>query len=234
MIYPQVKGDNQVVKWRFMANKIDKFIPALSYDFLTPLYDPVVALTTRERAFKSELVRQAHLTPGQRALDLACGTATLTIALKRTYPQAEIFGLDGDPKILELAGRKIEKANLEITLDAGISFEMPYADGHFDRVVSSLFFHHLTTENKQRTLSEALRVLKLGGVLLIADWGKPANLLMRIASLPVEFLDGKTTKDSFEGKLPGLIEDAGFTKVIETASFNSVFGTIRMHRAEKN
>ena len=216
-----------------MASKNDKFIPALSFDFLTPLYDPVVALTTREKAFKSELVRQADLKPGERALDLACGTATLTIALKNNCPQAEIFGLDGDSKILELARRKVEKAGLEITLDAGLSYEMPYADGYFDMVVSSLFFHHLTPENKQRTLSEVLRVLKLGGVLLIADWGKPANLLMKIASKPVEWLDGATTKDSYAGKLPGLIENAGFIKVVETVSFSSVFGTIRMYRAEK-
>ncbi len=71
-----------------MANKDDKFIPALSFDFLTPLYDPVVALTTREKAFKTELVRQIDLQPGQRALDLGCGTATLTIALKDKCPLA--------------------------------------------------------------------------------------------------------------------------------------------------
>ncbi len=115
-----------------------------------------------------------------------------------------------------------------------MSYELPYADTYFDRIVSSLFFHHLTPENKQRTLSEILRVLKPGGILLIADWGKPANLLMKCASMPVAWLDGETTKDSYEGKLPRLIEDAGFIGVVETAKFNSVFGTIRMHRAEKS
>ncbi len=108
-----------------MASKNDKFIPALSFGFLTPLYDPVVALTTREKAFKRELVRQVQLQPGQSALDLACGTATLTIALKQDCPRAEISGIDGDPKILELARRKIEKAGFEITLDTGLSVEMP-------------------------------------------------------------------------------------------------------------
>ena len=216
-----------------MVNKSDKYVPALSYDFLTPLYDPIVALTTREKTFKRELLRQIDLRAGKRTLDLGCGTATLTIDLKRSCPQAEVFGLDGDAKILALAGRKVEKADVEVALDAGLSYEMPYAGGFFDSVVSSLFFHHLTPENKQKTLAEIFRVLKSGGFLHVADWGKPANLLMKIASLPIEWLDGATTKDSFRGKLPELMAEAGFSEVIETASFDSVFGTIRLHRAEK-
>lgn len=211
----------------------DKYIPALSFDFLTPLYDPVVALTSREKSFKPKLIRQAMLHPGERALDLGCGTATLTIGLKQAYPEAEVFGLDGDARILEIAHRKAEKANAAINLEEGLSFEMPYGDEYFNSVVSSLFFHHLTPENKQKTLAEVFRVLKPGGRLHVADWGKPANFLMKIVSLPVEWLDGATTKDSFQGMLPELMTNAGFMNVAETGSLNTVFGTIRLHKAEK-
>lgn len=216
-----------------MDSKNDKYVPALSYDFLTPLYDPVVALTTRERAFKRALLRQIGLRAGMKTLDLGCGTATLTIALKKDCPQAKVFGLDGDAKILEIARRKIEKANVEIAFEAGLSYELPYADGFFDATVSSLFFHHLTPENKRKTLAEVFRVLKPGGFLHVADWGKPANFLMKIASLPVEWLDGATTKDSFRGMLPNLMTEAGFANVVETVRFNSLFGTLRLQRAEK-
>lgn len=216
-----------------MADKTDKYVPALSYDFLTPLYDPVVALTTRERAFKRELLRQIDLRAGMKTLDLGCGTATLTIDLKKACPQAEIFGLDGDARILEIARRKVEKANVEIVFNQGLSYEMPYADEFFDAVASSLFFHHLTPENKIKTLRQVFRILKPNGFLHVADWGKPANFLMKIASLPIEWLDGATTKDSFRGKLPVLITEAGFANVVETARFNSLFGTLRLHRAEK-
>lgn len=180
------------------SNK-DKYIPALSYDFLTPLYDPIVALTSREKAFKRELVGQMNLQPEQRILDLACGTATLSVALKQSCLQAEVFGLDGDEKILGLARGKAEKANAEIKFDKGLSYKMPYPNEYFDSVVSSLFFHHLTPENKQRTLAEVFRVLKSDGFFYVADWGKPENLLMKIVSLPVQWLDGATTKDSFQG-----------------------------------
>lgn len=211
----------------------DKYIPALSYDFLTPLYDPIVALTTREKTFRRELTRQVDLGPSQCILDVGCGTATLTIALKTLCPSAEVFGLDGDRKILVRARRKAEKAGVEIAFDEGLSYELPYDDEFFDKVVSSLFFHHLTPENKLRTLTEIYRVLKPGGFLHIADWGVPSNLLMRIASLPVQWLDGATTLDSYQGKLPAAIKEAGFVEVAENASFDTVFGTTRLLKAEK-
>jgi hypothetical protein len=56
---------------------------------------------------------------------------------------------------------------------------------------------------------------------------------VKIVSLPVEWLDGATIKDSFQGMLPKLMSEAGFAEVAETGSLNSVFGTIRLHRAKK-
>ena len=56
---------------------------------------------------------------------------------------------------------------------------LPYPAAHFDRVVSSLFFHHLTWEDKERTALELLRVLKPVAALHVADWGRADNALMR-------------------------------------------------------
>lgn len=211
----------------------EKYIPALSFDFLTPFYDTAVKLTTRESLFKGKLAEQIEINPNGRLLDLACGTATLTIALKQKFPQAEIHGLDGDPKILRLARNKTSNNKAEIIFTEAFSTELPYPDDYFDAIVSSLFFHHLTPENKLKTLKEIQRVLKSDGTLHIADWGKSANLLMKIASLPIQWFDGATTKDSYQGKLPELMAEAGFSNIIETADYKTVFGTLRLHRAEK-
>jgi len=211
----------------------EKYIPALSFNFLTPFYDSAVKLTTREKLFKGKLAEQIEIIPNGRLLDLACGTATLTIALKQKFPQAEIHGLDGDAKILRIARDKASNNKAEIIFTEAFSTELPYPDNYFDAVVSSLFFHHLTPENKLKTLKETQRVLKPDGNLYIADWGKSANLLMKIASLPIQWLDGATTKDSYQGKLPELMTEAGFSNIIETADYNTVLGTLRLHRAEK-
>ena len=69
-----------------MPESEQAYIPALGYRWLTGLYDPVVRLTTRESTFKPALIEQAQLQAGERVLDLACGTATLTLAAKRAQP----------------------------------------------------------------------------------------------------------------------------------------------------
>ncbi|MDQ3009502.1 MAG: methyltransferase domain-containing protein, partial [Acidobacteriota bacterium] len=125
------------------------------------------------------------------------------------------------------------QASAQIILTHGLSFELPRPDASFDVVASSLFFHHLTPQNKRRTLAEVYHVLSHSGELHIADWGKAGNGLMAAASLPVQLLDGPTTKDSFQGFLPEYVREAGFSEVAETTSFNSLFGTIRLLKARK-
>lgn len=214
--------------------KNEKYIPALSYERLTPFYDPVVRLTTREKVFKRALVKQLQVKNNETILDLACGTGTLTILLKETYSQTEVTGIDGDTKILEIAKAKAKDANVNIQFENGLSYNLPFADEVFEKVVSSLFFHHLTRENKLKTLREVRRVLKPGGEFHIADWGAPSNFLMRIGSYLVQVFDGfETTSDSFNGLLPSLMAEAGFEMIKETGSYNSIFGTIRLYSSCK-
>jgi ubiquinone/menaquinone biosynthesis C-methylase UbiE len=167
-------------------------------------------------------------------LDLACGTGTLTILIKIAQPQVAVIGIDGDAKILEIAKTKAKESDVEIRFDEGMSFDLPYENESFDRVVSSLFFHHLTRENKLKTLREVKRVLKSNGEFHIADWGLPANSLMKGSSYLIQLLDGsETTADSFNGLLPKLMTNAGFETIEETNLFNSLFGTIRLHKSRK-
>lgn len=212
----------------------ERYIPALAYRRLTPLYDPVVRWTTREGAFKAALLKQADLRSGQQVLDLACGTATLTIAAKRAAPGADISGVDGDPEILQRARAKAAAAAVELRFDHALSHRMPYADATFDVVLSSLFFHHLDRATKLATLREVHRVLKPGGRLHIADWGKAGNPLMRVLFLVVQLLDGfETTQENVAGLLPGFIADCGFTNVRECRHLATPLGTISLYAAQK-
>ncbi|VVB93198.1 Putative arsenite methyltransferase [uncultured archaeon] len=206
-----------------------KYIPALKFGLLTPLYDFFMQLTMRELIFKRRLLEQMGLEKGHSVLDLGCGTATLTILIKKACPEAEVTGLDGDPKILEIARSKV--GELDITLDQGMAFELPYQDGSFDRVVSSLVFHHLTRANKMRTFGEILRVLRPGGELHVADLGKPHNALMFLISLIFSRLE--ETSDNIKGLLPEMLRETGFEQVEETARFMTAFGTLSLYRARK-
>jgi hypothetical protein len=99
-------------------------------------------------------------------------------------------------------------------------------------VVSSLVFHHLTTENKRRTLRKIRAWLRRGGELHVADWGRAQDLLMRLAFLPIQLLDGfETTSDNVRGRLLPLMREAGFEEVAETHRERTIFGTLSLYRA---
>lgn len=211
-----------------------KYVPALGFRWLTPYYDAVVGLTTRERSFKQALIKQARFEPGQRVLDLACGTGTLAIWIKQHQPQADVTGVDGDPAILSLATRKALKTDVSVMFDHALSDSLPYPDAHFDRVVSSLFFHHLSWESKERTAQEVFRVLKPGEEIHVADWGCASNSLMRGLFLSIQLLDGfKNTQDNVSGKLIALFVQAGFVEVTQRQTFNTIFGTMALYSAAK-
>ena len=217
-----------------MKEAKSEYVPALGFHWLTPYYDAVVGTTTRERSFKQALIQQARFAPGQRVLDLASGTGTLAIWIKQHQPLADVTGVDGDPAILSLATHKAQKAKVSVQFDHALSYSLPYPAAHFDRVVSSLFFHHLSWENKERTARELFRILKPGAELHVADWGRADNALMRGLFLFVQLLDGfKNTQDNVSGKLITLFEQAGFVEVTQRETFSTIFGTMVLYSAVK-
>jgi ubiquinone/menaquinone biosynthesis C-methylase UbiE len=209
----------------------NKYIPALKFRWLTPLYDPVLRWVMQEEGFKQLLIRQAQIMPGQRVLDLGCGTATLTIMLKQAQPEADVAGLDGDPEVLAIGREKIAKAGVEVRLDEGMAYSLPYPDQSFDRVVSSLVFHHLSDENKQRTLKEIFRVLTPAGEVHIADFGRPRSLWTHLVTPLMGRLE--ETGELVNGLLPSRMRQAGFEQAEEIAHFNTVFGTISLYQGRK-
>jgi SAM-dependent methyltransferase len=206
------------------------FVPALGLRFLNPLYDPLLRLHTRERRWKGQLVDQMQIQRGQRILDVGCGTGTLDLLIKEKHPDADVVGLDPDADILAIARRKAERAGVEIRFQEGYADRLPYPDSSFDRVVSSLVFHHLPPETKALALREIKRVLRPGGELHMADIGRPPNALLRIAVQPLRLFDGVgATKDNLAGRLPALIADAGFEDVAETGRV--LLGVVYLYRA---
>lgn len=209
----------------------ERYLPALKFRWLTPLYDPVLRWAFREQAMKSRLTADVALKPGERALDLGCGTGTLTLMLKASEPEAHVVGFDGDPAILERARGKAARIGAEITFQEGMAYELPYADGSFDVVVTSLMLHHLSQERKVRALREVSRVLRPSGRLHVADFGRPRTRLMRSLAKVSEILE--ETSDGVEGRLPEMFHAAGLRDVEETAAFKTPLGMISLFRARK-
>jgi ubiquinone/menaquinone biosynthesis C-methylase UbiE len=208
-----------------------KYIPALSWKVLTPFYDTFFRLTMREELFKRRLIEQAQIRSGQRVLDLGCGTGTLTIMVKQAHPNSEVSGLDGDPQILEIARHKAAQAGSPITFDEGMAFQLPYPNASFDRVLSSMVFHHLTTQDKEKSLAEIYRVLKPDGELHLVDFGVPHGFYAKIISSLMRRFE--RLDDNINGRIPEMLAKAKFS-VAETSEFLTVFGTLALLRGSKS
>jgi ubiquinone/menaquinone biosynthesis C-methylase UbiE len=206
----------------------------LRFNWLTDFYDPIVALTCREKKFKSLLAEQSAIKANYQVLDIGSGTGTLAIQIKKGCSSALVTGIDADTKVISIANKKAEAENLELRFIEGMAFNMPFDSNQIDRCVSSLFFHHLTAQDKERTFSEAYRVLKQGGEIHIADWGKPTGILMRTLFYVVQLIDGfKTTSDNVKGFLPEMMKTAGFVDVVTEKNISTPLGTISLYSAKK-
>ncbi|HEY3120025.1 MAG TPA: class I SAM-dependent methyltransferase, partial [Vicinamibacteria bacterium] len=141
-----------------------------SFHLLTPLYDLGTALFGFGRRFKEGVVAQAGLADGARVLDVGCGTGQLADALKRAHPRATVVGVDADPRILEIARRRIARAG-----HAGVELVCARAErtglegASFDTALSTLVFHHLPVEAKEGAVREITRLLRPGGRFLLVD-----------------------------------------------------------------
>ncbi len=206
-----------------------RYIPALSFRWLTPLYDPLLKWIMREETFKRKLVQRANIQPNMKVLDLGCGTGTLTVMLKQAHPDANITGMDGDSEVLNIA-RKKSKA-MGIQWDEGLASSIPYPDSAFDRVVTSLVIHHLVTDDKRRAFKEIFRVLKPRGELYILDFGAPHSPLTRFMTKYMRRLE--ETADNFDGLIPRFVTEAGFGGVKEAENFITVFGPLSIIQAIK-
>lgn len=210
------------------------FIPALRYNWLTRLYDPILHLTMPERKFKADLLASAGIAAADRVLDFGCGSLTLSIMGQRQFPHTDFFAIDVDEKILAIARKKARSENMDIQIDHYDGIQLPYQDNLFDHVISSLVFHHLTPQQKSSALTELNRVLKPGGKIHICDFGYPSNKVQRVAFYIIQNLDGfKTTTGNVQGVIPRLMTQSKFTNVRERGIFKTAVGTVRTVSGQK-
>lgn len=214
--------------------KRTRFVPALAFSALTRWYDPVLSAFLPEARVRRALVERMDLKPGQRVLDVGCGTGTLLVAMHAACPRAEFTGLDIDPAILEIAHRKIAHANAPIVLVQCDATQQAFSGGSFERVVSSLVFHHLSASSHESTLRRMWEILAPRGELHLIDWGPPRGSLPRAAAIVERLADGwACTADSFRGRIPDLLRRAGFESVETLQRIETRVGAIEHFRATR-
>jgi ubiquinone/menaquinone biosynthesis C-methylase UbiE len=138
-------------------------------------YDVLLALITfgRERKLREKMLAAAHLQLGESVLDVGCGTGTLALLAKEQVGAGEVRGVDASPEMVARAQRKAGKSGVEFSIAA--AQQLPFPDGRFDVVLSTLMLHHLARPARHECLREVKRVLKPSGRVLIVDFETSAK-----------------------------------------------------------
>lgn len=151
------------------ATRRHDYLPAAGHDLFLPAYDLLTRVLGFRRAYRT-LLDQAGLRSGMTVLEVGCGTGNLIIAARQARPGITATGCDPDPLALRRAERKA-RAMTDLTFDRGYVQRLPYADEAFDRVLSSMMWHHLDDDTKGSAAEQIFRVLRPGGELHLVDIG---------------------------------------------------------------
>jgi ubiquinone/menaquinone biosynthesis C-methylase UbiE len=179
-------------------------------------YDLVVQIMALGQAgrLRRKTIEFARIAPGEHVLDVGCGTGALTLlAKKHTGSTGQVCGLDAAPEMIEVARHKAARQQADVDFRVGVIEQLPYPDGSFDAVLSSLMMHHLPADLKPLALAEIRRVLRRPDAVS----GKPNGRLVIV---------------DFRGLLEqqgvvALVKQAGFTQVETRSLWFNVLGLIR-------
>ncbi|MFF0488465.1 class I SAM-dependent methyltransferase [Nocardia sp. NPDC004068] len=149
--------------------------------------------------------------PGDRVLDIGCGTGHLTRRLAAVVaPGGSALGIDPSESVLEQARRTTREPSCDYAV--GVAESLPAEDDSLDVVANCLMVHHLPPELRPRAAAEMFRVLRPGGRLLIADFRPPANPAGRHL---IGALTGPAMEHNPIAALAPLAADAGFTGITD-------------------
>lgn len=141
------------------------------FDGIAGRYDLLNRLLSfrRDVAWRKAAIKAAGIEPGNKILDLACGTADMMIETAKLAPEADITGGDFSVNMLKAARAKIPGGKFT----AADAHSLPFKDESFHRATIAFGFRNVT--DKPKGLSELYRVLKKGGRLVILEFSEPEN-----------------------------------------------------------
>jgi ubiquinone/menaquinone biosynthesis C-methylase UbiE len=205
------------------------YIPAAGRDALLPAYDLLTRVLGMNKAYDT-LVAQAELASGLRVLEIGCGTGNVTTRVKRAAPGADVVGSDPDPRALARAQRKA-RGMTGIRFERAFAQELPFADGEFDRVLSSMMLHHLDDDVKAGAAAEIYRVLRPGGTLHIVDIGGHTTSHHGLAARWMK--DNPHAAGNLGDAIPRLLRTAGFDCTEVGTRRNRFIGRLTFYRATR-
>lgn len=200
-------------------------------------YDRGIEILTLGRVDRAYDALTGLITAGQRVLDVGCGTGALTLRAARRG--AVVRGVDPNPEMLAIAEKKLAAGGLSDRVELaemGVAeLDAEPADG-YDVAMSGLCFSELSPDELAFTLSQLVRLLKPGGLLLVADEVVPrrwfARLAHGVARLPVAVVAFLLTQQGTH-PLRGMAERLGAAGLVVIDERRSALGSFGSFVARK-
>jgi ubiquinone/menaquinone biosynthesis C-methylase UbiE len=192
-------------------------------------YDPFVTVFTlgQNHALRRRTAGLAGIKPGDRVLDVGCGTGDLTLAgAALAGSGGEVVGIDASPEMIATARQKAARRGSAARFDVALIERIPFPDGSFDVALSSLMLHHLPGQLRHDGLAEVYRVLKPGGRLLVVDMQDDAHSMAGMAHTAIMALGHTHGRQQFHS-LSRLMTEAGFVVEVEGSLAGGVLAYAR-------
>jgi demethylmenaquinone methyltransferase/2-methoxy-6-polyprenyl-1,4-benzoquinol methylase len=146
------------------------------FDRIAKLYDRMNSVMTAglHHTWRRRAAELAGVQPGDRALDVACGTGDLALELaSRVAPGGEVVGCDFAERMLELARVKPVPAGAAVRFEAGNALALPYEDGEFAAATAG--FGARNFSDLDLGLAEMARVVRPGGRVVVLEITQPTR-----------------------------------------------------------
>ena len=189
------------------------------------LYDMGIRLWGRRgRRWRTDLARRLGLRPGDRALDVACGTGRLAFELAgHVTPDGSVVGVDAATEMVERATATNGGLRLPVRFQTALAQRLPFRNDTFQAVTCTLALHHIAQDDRRRAVEEIRRVLQPGGRLLIADFQTPTSGPARFLA---RMLFGHVLAERPLDQAGDLLEAAGFVDLIRDNTTTSWIGLV--------
>jgi ubiquinone/menaquinone biosynthesis C-methylase UbiE len=204
------------------------YVPALRFHWLTSLYDPMIQRWIAAAQIRAAIIEALALQPGMRILELGSGPGRLAVSIKQQYPDVLVEAVDADPKMIARARVHAEESAMRVHFQQQDITRL-VDTCKFDRIYSTMVFHHLSPAAKAQTLTAARNALRPGGYFVVADFGLPLGRLQRALFRCIQQpLDGfENTGPHINGRYHRAVCDV-FPQVQSAAKWKTMAGTIEM------
>ncbi len=185
-------------------------ITNIFYQLIASVYDllDIIYFKNYDNSPRKAVIEAIY--ENDKILDFCTGTATNAMGISKAISKVEIVGVDLSENMLKVASKKIEKSDVKnIKLYKMDATKLRFKTESFDKILLSLVLHEMNEEIRSKILSEAKRVLKKDGRIIVTEWERSKKRSQRLLFMPIHLFEPKPYRTFVKENLYSYFEKHG-------------------------